>query len=99
MANKFLQHFAYISYAMDRIGAHHDGMWDERDGFFYDVLRLPNGKATRLKVRSLVGLLPLCASTFFEADDVTRHPKLMELIELFKKRHPELVAAVAPTEQ
>jgi hypothetical protein len=45
----------------------------------------------------MVGLLPLCASTFFEAGDVARHPKLMELIELFKRRHPELVAHVAPT--
>ena len=50
----------------------------------------------RLKVRSMVGLFPLCASTFFEADEAARHPKLMELIELFKKRHPELVAQIAP---
>jgi hypothetical protein len=48
---------------MDRVGTHHDEMWDEEDRFFYDVLRLPDGRAMRLKVRSLVGLLPLCAST------------------------------------
>jgi hypothetical protein len=53
----------------------------------------------RLKVRSLVGLLPLCASTVFRADAVTRHPKLMELIALFRKRHPELVSHVAPTDE
>jgi hypothetical protein len=46
-----------------------------------------------------VGLLPLCASTMFEADDVTRHPKLMEMIALYRKRHPELVSQVAPTEE
>jgi Mannosylglycerate hydrolase MGH1-like glycoside hydrolase domain len=97
IAYKFVQHFVWIAYAMDRIGEHHDEMWDEQDGFFYDVLRLPNGQATRLKVRSMVGLLPLCASTFFEADDMARHPKLLELIELFKKRHPEMLAHVAPT--
>ena len=74
-----------------------DDMWDEEDGFFYDVLRLPDGDAFRLKVRSMVGLLPLCASTMFEADLATRHPKLVELIALFKKRHPEVVAHVAPT--
>ena len=51
-------------------------MWDEEDGFFYDVLRLPDGNATRLKVRSMVGLLPLCASTVFEADVATRYPRL-----------------------
>ena len=63
VAFKFVQHFMWISYAMDRIGEHHDEMWDEEDGFFYDLLRLPDGQAMRLKVRSLVGLLPLCAST------------------------------------
>ena len=68
IAFKFLQHFMWIAYAMDRLGEHHDEMWDEQDGFFYDLLRLPNGQAMRLKVRSLVGLLPLCASTVIEAD-------------------------------
>src|SRR5512139_1716249 len=86
------------AYAMDRIGEHHDEMWDEEDGFFYDLLRLPGGQARRLKVRSMVGLLPLCASTVFEADSVTRYPKLMEMIALFRKRHPELASHVAPTD-
>jgi hypothetical protein len=97
-AFKFLQHFMWIAYAMDRIGEHHDEMWDEADGFFYDVLRLPDGTATRLKVRSMVGLLPLCASTIFEADTLARHPRLAELIALYRERHPEVVAKVAPTE-
>jgi hypothetical protein len=98
IAFKFVQHFMWISYAMDRMGEHHDEMWDEQDGFFYDVLRLPNGQAMRLKVRSLVGLLPLCASTVFEADTATRYPRLSEMIALFRKRHPELVSHVAPTD-
>jgi hypothetical protein len=89
----------YPWYAMDRIGSHHDEMGDEEDGFFYDLLRLPDGQAMRLKVRSLVGLLPLCASTVFEADSVTRHPKFMEMITLFRKRHPELAPHVAPTDE
>jgi hypothetical protein len=97
-AFKFLQHFMWISYAMDRRGEHHDEMWDEQDGFFYDLLRLPDGQAMRLKVRSLVGLLPLCASSVFEADAVSRFPKLMELIEQFRKRHPELISHVSPTD-
>ena len=99
VAFKFIQHFIWISYAMDRIGEHHDEMWDEEDGFFYDLLRLPGGQAMRLKVRSLVGLLPLCASTVFEADSVTHSPKLMEMIAQFRQRHPELVSHVAPTDQ
>jgi hypothetical protein len=98
VAYKFVQHFMFIAYAMDRVGENHDEMWDEKDGFFYDLLRLPDGNAMRLKVRSLVGLLPLCSSTVFEADFTKQYPKLMELIALFRKRHPELVSQVAPTD-
>ena len=58
---KFFQHTLYIAGAMDKVGDRHDEMWDEEDGFFYDVLRFPDGSATRLKVRSIVGLLPLAA--------------------------------------
>ena len=96
VAFKFVQHFMWISYAMDRIGEHHDEMWDEEDGFYYDLLRLPDGNAMRLKVRSLVGLLPLCASTVFEPDATTKYPKLMEMIALFRQRHPEMVSHVSP---
>ena len=64
MVFKFVEHFFWIAAAMNRSGA--DGMWDEEDGFYYDVLRLPDGSATRLKVRSMVGLLPLCAATVIE---------------------------------
>ncbi len=79
IAFRFLEHFLWITYAMDRIGANHDEMWDTEEGFFYDLLHFPNGDATRLKVRSMVGLLPLCASTVFEATAVENHPKLREL--------------------
>jgi Glycosyl hydrolase family 63 C-terminal domain len=99
IAFKFIQHFIWISYAMDRIGDNHDEMWDEQDGFFYDLLRLPDGQSMRLKIRSLVGLLPLCAATSFEADAAARFPKLQGMIDLFRQRHPELVAQVAPTDQ
>ncbi len=99
LAYKFVQHYAWIAYAMDRIGEHDDEMWDEQDGFFYDLLRLPDGQATRLKVRSMVGLLPLCASAIIEPEAETRYPKLVELIALFKKRHPEMMAHLAPTGQ
>jgi Mannosylglycerate hydrolase MGH1-like glycoside hydrolase domain len=96
-AFNFLQHFMWIAYAMDRIGECCDEMWDEEDGFFYDVLRLPDGSGTRLKIRSMVGLLPLCASTVFGPETVEAHPRLFELIKLFRERHPEVVAKVAPT--
>ncbi|HEY5907734.1 MAG TPA: glucosidase, partial [Vicinamibacteria bacterium] len=96
IAFKFLENVIWISYAMDKVGEHRDDMWDEEDGFYYDVLRLPSGEAFRLKVRSMVGLLPLCASTVFEEDVVARHPRLLELIALFRKRHPDVMAHVAP---
>jgi hypothetical protein len=93
----FLQHFAWIAYAMDRIGENNDEMWDETEGFFYDVLRLPDGSATRLKIRSMVGLLPLCASTVFGPEVIENHPRLRALIQLFRERHPEVLAQIAPT--
>src|SRR5262249_34941719 len=98
-AYRFVQHFLWIAYAMDRIGVHQGEMWDEEDGFFYDVLRLPAGDARRLRVRSMVGLLPLCASTIFEPDVFKRNPKLGELARLFFARHPEVMKQVAPTDE
>ena len=64
LATKFVEQFLWIGRAMNGVGP--DGMWDEEDGFYYDVLRLPDGRATRLKVRSMVGLLPICAVTVVE---------------------------------
>ena len=98
-AFNFLQHFVWIAFAMDRIGEHEDEMWDEKDGFFYDVLRLPNGSGMRMQIRSMVGLLPLCASTIFDSDHVQRHPRLAELVKLFRERHPEVIAQIAPTDE
>ena len=58
-----------------------DGMWDEEDGFYYDLLRLPDGSATRLKVRSMVGLLPLCATTVIEKWQRERIPRAMAHVD------------------
>jgi hypothetical protein len=93
---RFLEHWAWITYAMDRIGANRDEMWDTQDGFFYDVLHFPNGDAQRLKIRSMVGLLPLCAATVFEQGTLASHPRVQALIQLFRKRHPEVVKQIAP---
>ena len=95
IASRFLEQFAWIAYAMDRIGVNHDEMWDTADGFFYDLLHLPNGDTMRLKMRSMVGLLPLCAAAVFERDAVKHHPRFLELMELFRKRHPEVVKKIA----
>lgn len=89
---KFFQHTLFIAGAMDRVGERQDEMWDEEDGFFYDVLRLPDGSATRLKVRSIVGLLPLAAVAVFEDDILAKLPKFRDRAQLFLSRHPELAA-------
>jgi hypothetical protein len=81
MALKFAEHFLWIAAAMDRIGDNEDELWDEGDGFFYDVLRFPDGSAQRLKVRSMVGLLSLCATTVIEPT-CTRFPQLGERLRL-----------------
>jgi hypothetical protein len=100
IALRFVEHFYWIAASMDRIGEQSDEMWDEEDGFFYDVLRLPDGSATRLKVRSLVGLLPLCATTVLPGGIRKRFPALVERAEAFLKRHPELAASLnAPDEK
>jgi hypothetical protein len=66
------------------------GMWDEEDGFYYDVLRLPDGRAERLKVRSMVGLLPLCAATTFEGELFAQYPEVKDRFEWFLDARPEL---------
>jgi len=73
--------------------------WDEEDGFFYNLLRLPNGDSMRLKVRSMVGLLPLCACTVMEPGFENRFPRLLELVDLFRRRHPEVLAHIAPADE
>lgn len=98
IAFRLLEHFVWIAYAMDRIGDDHDSMWNEQDGFFYDLLRLPNGESIPLKIRSMVGLLPLCAANVFEGGTVAAHPQLFEQVKLFLKRHPEVVEKIATAE-
>jgi len=94
MVFKFVEHFYYIAAGINRSGW--DGMWDEEDGFYYDLLRLPDGSATRLKVRSMVGLLPLCATTVIEQAQRERVPNTMRLIQERLRRMPELSATMHP---
>jgi hypothetical protein len=95
MCTKFLEHFLWIASGMNRTGP--DGMWDEEDGFYYDVLRLPDGSAQRLKLRSMVGLLPLCATTVVEQWQRERVPEVVEAFQKRLKRMPELLQSVHAT--
>ncbi|HZR59273.1 MAG TPA: glucosidase [Terriglobales bacterium] len=96
MSLKFVEHFLWIAAAMDHIGVNQDEMWDEEDGFFYDVFRLPNGLGARMKVRSVVGLLPLCATTVLEESALKRYPETIGRVQEFLKRHPKLLVNIAP---
>jgi mannosylglycerate hydrolase MGH1-like protein len=95
MVGKFAEHFLWIAAAANRLGP--AGMWDEEDGFYYDVLRLPDGSATRLKVRSLVGLLPLCATTVVEPWQRERVPRAVAHFNARLQQMPELAASIHPT--
>jgi hypothetical protein len=93
MSVKFMEHFLWIASAMMHAG-NDTGMWDEEDGFFYDVLRLPDGRSQRLKVRSMVGLLPLCAVTVFEGELIAKYPELAARLRAFLEARPELTAFI-----
>jgi hypothetical protein len=95
MALKFVEHFLWIARAMNQTGP--EGMWDEEDGFYYDVLRLPDGSARRLKVRSMVGLLPLCATTVIEPWQRERIPRVSEVMFERLRRMPELRESIHAT--
>jgi hypothetical protein len=92
---KFADHLLWIAAGMNRVGP--DGMWDEEDGFYYDVLRLPDGSATRLKVRSMVGLLPLCATVVVEPWMRERVPVVVHHFAERLRRMPELLQSIHPT--
>ncbi len=92
---KFVEHFYFIASAMNKPGT--DGMWDEEDGFYYDLLRLPDGSAQRLKVRSLVGLLPLCATSVIEKEHREKVPNAMARLLERLRRMPELKESMHPT--
>ena len=95
LVEKFIDHFLWIAAGMN--GPGEDGMWDEEDGFYYDMLVLPDGRATRLKVRSLVGLLPLCATTVIEPWQRARVPGGPTLFQERLRQMPQLRGFIHPS--
>jgi mannosylglycerate hydrolase MGH1-like protein len=90
VASKFFEHFVYIAHAMDHRGGEADGgLWDEEDGFFYDVLHLPGGATRRMKIRSMVGLVPLYAVETLEPEIVDRLPGFKRRMQWFIDHHPD----------
>ena len=94
LACKFFEHFVYIAGAMDRIGIHDDELWDEEDGFYYDVLRLPSGESMRIKVRSMVGLIPLFAVAVFSSDVLARLPRVKKRVVHFAQLNADLMTQI-----
>jgi hypothetical protein len=91
LATKFFEHFIYIGAAMKKMGGRNYQLWDEADGFFYDVLRFPNGDFHKLRLRSLVGLIPLFAIEILEKRDLESRPDFLANVEWFIRNRPDLV--------
>jgi hypothetical protein len=97
MATKFFEHFVYIANAMNHMGADGTELWDGDDQFYYDVLNLPNGEKLRLKVRSMVGLIPLFAVATLEPEVLADLPSFTERLEWFLAHRPELAKNITFT--
>ena len=94
IATKFFEHYLQISQAINGTGKN-PGLWDETDGFFYDRLDLPDGRSAPLKVRSLVGLMPLIATTILEEEVYREFPDFVRRMKWLMEHHPELVGSMA----
>ena len=99
MATKFFQHFIYIGGAMKKMGGRDYQLWDEEDGFFYDVLRYPDGKFHKFEVRSLVGLIPLYAIDVLDEHDVRDMPTFLRDVRWFIRNRPDLVGQACFTDR
>jgi hypothetical protein len=95
VATKFLEHFVYIAHAINTPASGERSLWDPVDGFYYDALHLPDGSHFPLKIRSLVGLIPLFAVETLEPDLLDRLPRFTRRLQWFLDSRPELVRAVA----
>ncbi len=94
LATKFFQHFVYVAAAMKHMGGRDDSLWDEEDGFFYDLLRYPDGSVQPLRVRSLVGLIPLFAVERLQNSDVRAVPGIPPQLSLVSEAPPGCGAAL-----
>ncbi len=99
IASKFFEHFLYITHAMNALGEDENGLWDEEDGFYYDALHLPNGQHMKIKLRSMVGLIPLFAIETLEPDLLNALPGFKKRLEWFIKNRPDLAKNMASMEE
>lgn len=95
MAVKFIEHFLFIAGSIANMGDDSYGLWDEQDGFYYDLLRKPDGSYDRLRLRTLVGLIPMFAVIVFDDRRWKKLPKLRAHLDKFMSRRPDLVSLVS----
>ena len=96
LATKFFQHYVYVAAAMKHMGNRDYQLWDEQDGFFYDVLRYPDGRFRKFRVRSLVGLIPLFAVERLEVKWIEPFKEFRANFDWFLKNRRDLVARRRP---
>ncbi|MEQ9021191.1 MAG: glucosidase, partial [Pseudomonadales bacterium] len=99
MAVKFFEHFLYIAGAMNSIGDTDVDLWDDEDNFYYDVMHTPDQPNQRMKVRSMVGLIPLFAIEILRTEVYSRLPEFRERLDFFLKERPKLASLVARWEE
>ena len=95
IASKFFEHFIYIAGAMSNLGSGNAGLWDDKDGFFYDQVLLPGNGAEKMRVRSVVGLIPLFAAEVLDVDDITNNPIFSERLKWFAENRPDLAGLIS----
>jgi len=99
VASKFFEHFVHIAHAMNDIGTDGRSLWDAEDGFYYDLLHLPNGEEHFLKIRSMVGLIPLFAVETLEPEIVDRLPGFKRRMQWFIDHHPDVPEHIEMTQR
>ncbi len=99
VASKFFEHFVYICRAMNNIGGENIELWNKEDGFFYDVLQLPDGQTVPLKIRSLVGLIPLFAVETLDSELIDSLPRFKHRMQWFIENRPDFSAHVETQSQ
>ncbi|HCX25134.1 MAG: glucosidase [Flammeovirgaceae bacterium] len=99
MAIKFFEHFLYISGAMNSIGDNDVDLWDDEDNFYYDVMHTPTKPNQRMKVKSMVGLIPLFAIEILRAEVYNKLPEFRERLDFFLKERPKLASLVSRWEE
>lgn len=95
IASKFFEHFIYIVSAMSNLGENKEGLWDDEDGFFYDQLRSPDNSTQKMKIRSIVGLIPLFATEILDDSDITDSPIFKDRMKWFADHRPDLASLVS----